>query len=164
MSFQKRIVLRHILIDYSRQKFWQLPHLVAVWISAMCLLRTPSFVQILFKTILLSVLSRQSNHHWDCEIWDPGSCLTGETSPVACESVSLGDRFSTFRYIAVKVTGSRPGRLESSPLRLFFLTFCQPGPAKLGSYLLYYLTSLYQLRLWQNVELYGTNTMMWSRQ
>jgi len=159
MSFQKHNVLRHILIVFSHQKFWQWPYLVAIWISTMCLLRTPSFVQILLKTILLSVLSRESNHHWGCEILDPNSCLTEETSPVACGSLSLGGRFSTFRYIAAKVTASRPDRLESSPFRLFLLTSCQPAPAKLSSHFLYYLMSLHQLQMWQNVEWYGMNTM-----
>lgn len=163
MSFQKRIVLRHILIVFSRQKFLQLPYLVAIWISSMCLLGTPIFVQVLFKTILLSALSRQSNHHWDYEIWDPDSCLTEEISLVACGSVSLGDKFSTFRNIAAKVRASRPDRLESSPLRLFLLTSCQPAPMKLSSYFLYCLMSLHQLQMWQTLNGMVRIQWMWSR-
>jgi hypothetical protein len=121
--------------------------------------RDSQFRPFFFFKILLSVLSRHSNHHWDCEIWDPDSCLTEETSPVACGSVSLGYRFSTFQNIAAKVTASRPGRLASSPLRLFLLTFCQPAPLKLISYFLYYLMSLYQLQIWQTPEFYGRITM-----
>lgn len=119
-ELSKTNLLRHILRVFSRQKFLQLPYLVAIWISSMCLLGTSIFVQILLKTILLSVLSRQSNHHWDCEIWDPDRCLTEETSPVAYGSVSLGDRFSTFRYIAAKPQRHVPTDLKPHPSGSFF--------------------------------------------